>query len=93
MAGDGSSKGTTDGKYNWIQSHDIDADMIPNGIETFTQIGSLYDKNGNVSTPNALAYIAYFTGNYDGNTQHQYGNGTVWKHHRSSGKKCYPLFR
>ena len=68
MAGDGSSKGTTDGKYNWVQSHDIDADMIPNGIETFTQIGSLYDKNGNVDTPNALAYIAYFTGNYDGNT-------------------------
>ena len=62
----GSISELTDGKYNWIQSHDVDGDMEPEGEETFTQIGSLYDTK--MTNEEADAYISYFTGTYDGNT-------------------------
>ncbi len=54
--------------YCWQQTHDVDAAMV-NGQNTFTQIGSLFDENGyDVSTEEAIAFIAYFSGSYDGNT-------------------------
>ena len=60
--------GITDGKLNWIQSHDVDADMTPNGSTLFTQIGSLYDTKGVDDVQIVDAYVAYFVGSYDGNT-------------------------
>ena len=60
--------GAGEKKYSWTQSHDVDADMEPKGNTVFTQIGSLYDANGKADTENALAYISYFNGTYDGNT-------------------------
>lgn len=69
--------GSTDGnniyleeaKYSWHQTHDVDADMEPLGIEeTFTQIGSLYDERGARNEKDAVAYMTYFNGAYDGNT-------------------------
>lgn len=59
-------------KYNWIQSHDVDANMshsdTPGANKLFTQIGSLYDAKGNQDVENAEAYICYFNGSYDGNS-------------------------
>ena len=57
--------------YNWIQSHDVDANMTsaPDGGNVFfTQIGSMYDENGVKDTSDAQAHMSYFNGNYDGNT-------------------------
>lgn len=57
--------------YNWIQSHDVDANMTsaPDGGNVFfTQIGSMYDENGVKNTSDAQAHMSYFNGNYDGNT-------------------------
>ena len=57
--------------YNWIQSHDVDANMTsaPDGGNVFfTQIGSMYDENGVQDTSDAQAHMSYFNGNYDGNT-------------------------
>lgn len=57
--------------YNWIQSHDVDANMTsaPDGGNVFfTQIGSMYDENGVKDTSDARAHMSYFNGNYDGNT-------------------------
>lgn len=56
--------------YNWIQSHDVDANMTsaPDGGNVFfTQIGSMYDENGVKDTSDAQAHMSYFNGNYDGN--------------------------
>ena len=58
----------TDGELSFLQSHDVDANMTPNGSTLFTQIGSLFDKNGEINTENTEVYAAYFTGSYDGNT-------------------------
>ena len=58
----------SDGKFYWIQSHDVDAAMKPQAQKVFTQIGSLYDTKMADFTEEANAYISYFTGNYDGNT-------------------------
>lgn len=64
----------TDGKQNWIQTHDVDADMDPDrGSEDgryFTQIGSLYDEKEetNKNQPNEGIYLTCFTGSFDGNT-------------------------
>ena len=62
--------GDTDrnGELSFLQSHDVDADMTPNGDKLFTQIGSLYDENGKYDTESTIVYAAYFTGSYDGNT-------------------------
>lgn len=57
--------------YNWIQSHDVDANMTsaPDGGNVFfTQIGSMYDENGVKDTSDAQDHMSYFNGNYDGNT-------------------------
>lgn len=57
--------------YNWIQSHDVDANMTsaPDGGNVFfTQIGSMYDENSVKDTSDAQAHMSYFNGNYDGNT-------------------------
>ena len=57
--------------YNWIQSHDVDANMtsaLGGGTVFFTQIGSMYDENGVKNTSDAQAHMSYFNGNYDGNT-------------------------
>ena len=64
----GGSNGVTDGKLSWIQSHDVDADMTPNGSTLFTQIGSLYDTKGASHVATTDVYVAYFVGSYDGNT-------------------------
>lgn len=56
-------------KYHWHQTHDVDADMEPLGSDkTFTQIGSLYDELGVKNVQDAVAYMTYFNGVYDGNT-------------------------
>ncbi len=34
---------TTDSHHNWIQTHDVDANMEHQDTKLFTQIGSLYD--------------------------------------------------
>ena len=61
--------GATDGKISVQQTHDVDANMEPGGKKLFTQIGSLYDINAkDTSTGDAKAYIAYFTGKYNGNS-------------------------
>lgn len=52
--------------YNWIQSHDVDADMTHDGSRLFVQIGSLYDEKGTESE--SLVSMSYFNGSYDGNT-------------------------
>ena len=68
MAGQGNAIDTTRGKYSWLQTHDVDANMTPGGTEVFTQIGSLYDANRVSTNQIADAYMTYFTGSYDGNT-------------------------
>lgn len=73
MLGENPSKadgaGATDGKISVQQTHDVDANMEPGGEKLFTQIGSLYDINAkNTKTGDAKAYIAYFTGKYNGNS-------------------------
>ena len=73
MLGENPSKadgaGATDGKISVQQTHDVDANMEPGGEKLFTQIGSLYDINAKeTSTGDAKAYIAYFTGKYNGNS-------------------------
>jgi hypothetical protein len=63
--------GDTDrnGELSFLQSHDVDADMTPNGNVLFTQIGSLYDVNGSDNgSATTKVYASYFTGSYDGNT-------------------------
>lgn len=58
-------------KYLWKQSHDIDADMTPNGTELFTPIGSLFDTKGDAVGNDArlaYAYMSYMNGSYNGNT-------------------------
>lgn len=58
-------------KYLWKQSHDVDADMTPNGTELFTPIGSLFDTNGDAvgnKAGSAYAYMSYLNGSYNGNT-------------------------
>ena len=73
MLGENPSKadgaGATDGKISVQQTHDVDANMEPGGEKLFTQIGSLYDINAkDILTGDAKAYIAYFTGKYNGNS-------------------------
>ena len=73
MLGENPSKadgaGATDGKISVQQTHDVDANMEPGGEKLFTQIGSLYDINAkDTKTGDAKAYIAYFTGKYNGNS-------------------------
>ena len=57
---------TTDSHHNWIQTHDVDANMEHQDTKLFTQIGSLYDENEDKEA--AIASMAYFDGSYDGNT-------------------------
>ena len=57
--------------YNWIQSHDVDANMTsaPDGGNVFfTQIGSMYDAKSSANVVDADASISYFNGVYNGNT-------------------------
>lgn len=57
--------------YNWIQSHDVDANMTsaPDGGNVFfTQIGSMYDSKSSANVVDADASISYFNGVYNGNT-------------------------
>lgn len=57
--------------YNWIQSHDVDANMTsaPDGGSVFfTQIGSMYDAKSSKNVVEADASISYFNGVYNGNT-------------------------
>ena len=57
--------------YNWIQSHDVDANMTsaPDGGNVFfTQIGSMYDAKSSENIVEADASISYFNGVYNGNT-------------------------
>lgn len=57
--------------YNWIQSHDVDANMTsaPDGGNVFfTQIGSMYDAKSSANVVDAAASISYFNGVYNGNT-------------------------
>ena len=57
--------------YNWIQSHDVDANMTsaPDGENVFfTQIGSMYDAKSSKDIVEADASISYFNGVYNGNT-------------------------
>ena len=57
--------------YNWIQSHDVDANMTsaPDGGNVFfTQIGSMYDAKSSANVVEADASISYFNGVYNGNT-------------------------
>lgn len=57
--------------YNWIQSHDVDANMTsaPDGGNVFfTQIGSMYDAKSFENIVDADASISYFSGVYNGNT-------------------------
>ena len=57
--------------YNWIQSHDVDANMTsaPDGGSVFfTQIGSMYDAKSFKNVVEADASISYFNGVYNGNT-------------------------
>lgn len=57
--------------YNWIQSHDVDANMTsaPDGGNVFfTQIGSMYDAKSFANVVDADASISYFNGVYNGNT-------------------------
>ena len=73
MSGENSNSGTgktsnlADGKLEWVQTHDVDANMEPNGKKVFTQIGSMFDTKGKDNVEAAYAYMAYFTGSYDGN--------------------------
>lgn len=60
-------------RYQWRQTHDVDADMIPvskGGDKLFTQIGSLYDETCTSDDENAqpVIYMSYFNGAYDGNS-------------------------
>ena len=51
--------------YNWIQSHDVDANMTsaPDGGNVFfTQIGSMYDAKSSANVVDADASISYFNG-------------------------------
>lgn len=57
--------------YNWIQSHDVDANMTSasdGGNVFFTQIGSMYDAKSSENIVEADASISYFNGVYNGNT-------------------------
>lgn len=57
--------------YNWIQSHDVDANMTsaPDGGNVFfTQIGSMYDAKSSANVVDVDASISYFNGVYNGNT-------------------------
>lgn len=57
--------------YNWIQSHDVDANMTSasdGGNVFFTQIGSMYDAKSSANVVEADASISYFNGVYNGNT-------------------------
>ena len=57
--------------YNWIQSHDVDANMTSasdGGNVFFTQIGSMYDAKSSANVVDADASISYFNGVYNGNT-------------------------
>lgn len=57
--------------YNWIQSHDVDANMTsaPDGGSIFfAQIGSMYDAKSFENIVDADASISYFSGVYNGNT-------------------------
>ena len=63
----GKTSNLADGKLEWVQTHDVDANMEPNGKKVFTQIGSMFDTKGKDNVEAAYAYMAYFTGSYDGN--------------------------
>jgi len=56
-------------KMYWTQTHDVDADMEPNGGKYFTPIGTLYDAQGD-SDSNAsvvaMIYSTNFNGSFDG---------------------------
>ena len=57
--------------YNWIQSHDVDANMTSapvGGSIFFIQIGSMYDAKSSENIVDADASISYFNGVYNGNT-------------------------
>ena len=56
-------------KYCWKQTHDVDAEMQhdKDGLR-FTQLGSMFDQLGSQDKEDAEAFIAYFSGSYDGST-------------------------
>ncbi len=66
----GTEYNNTLGKYCWIQTHDVNAYQKDSEgrLVKFTQIGSLYDTKAAVDAAEADVYIAYFAGDYNGNT-------------------------